>query len=123
MVLAVTTNSVVLLVCYTKTDREDWVVSLLDCMDYMGCRNAVAEDFRTQTVIVEMVGVGHRDIEAVVVDAIVVFVDRDVAVGGLVGLDWEILDIDATYSVVCFPMAVVRIFDLDQPEEGYYSDS
>lgn len=96
---------------------------MLDCKGYMGCRNVAAEDFRKQMAIVEMVGAVHKDIEAVVVDVIVVFVDMGVVAEDLVGWDWEILDTDAMYSVVYFPMVVVRKFDLDQPEGGYYSDS
>lgn len=52
-----------------------------------------------------------------------VFVDRDAGV--VIPVDWDLerLDIGAKYSVECFPMAVVRIFDLDQREEDYCSDS
>lgn len=117
-------NFVVLLVCYTKTDREDWVVLLLDCTDYTDCRNVAAGDFRKRMAFAETVGAVRTDIEAVVVDVIVVFVDRDVVLlEDHVGWDWEIWDTGAMYSAVYFPTAVVRIFDLDQPEGDYYSDS
>ncbi len=91
-------------------------------MDYRDCRSVAAADFRTQMAFAEMVEVVRKDIEAVV-DAIVVFVDRDVVLEGLVDWDWEKLDIDATYFVVYFPMVVVRKFDFGQREGDYYSDS
>lgn len=92
-------------------------------MDYMDCRTVAVEDFRTRMGSVETVAVVHKDIEAVVVDVIVVFVDKDAVVVDLVDWDWEISDIDAMYSAVCFQMVVVQKFDLDQQEGGYYSDN
>jgi hypothetical protein len=99
------------------------VVSLLDCKDCMGYRNVAVVDFRKRMEFAEMVVVVRKDIEAVEEDAIVVFVDKDIVVEILVDWDWEILGTDAMYSVVYFPMVVVRKFDLDQQEGDYYSDS
>lgn len=99
------------------------MASLLDCMGYRGCRNVVAEDFRKRMAFVEIAEAVHKDIEAVVVDAIVVFVDRDVVVQNPVDWDWGISDTDAMYFVAYCPMVVVRIFDSDQQEGGYYSDN
>lgn len=80
----------------------------------MGCQ--------TQKAFAEKVVAVRKGFGAVA-DTIVVFVDRDAVVVGLVDWDWGKLDIDAKYSVVCFPMAVVRIFDWDQREGDYYSDN
>lgn len=50
-------------VCYTKTDQEDWVVSLLDCMDYMDLPHTgvAVEDCRTHKAFAERVVVVLED--------------------------------------------------------------
>lgn len=79
-------------------------------------------DCRTHRDFVQKAVVVPVDIGAVA-DTIVVFVDRDIVAVTLVDWDWGKWDIDAMCSVECFPMAVVRIFGLDQWEGDYYLDN